>query len=132
VSEITRALWITLIGMGLTFLGILIIWGMMILFVKWMRAEGNKEGPETHSGSDQEIVSSDLKLKSIAVATAVARVWALRRQAVAAAVSIALNTGARIEQIQKPKEETHAWRIVHRMSQINARNQAFSRKPRGE
>jgi Na+-transporting methylmalonyl-CoA/oxaloacetate decarboxylase gamma subunit len=132
VSEITRALWITLVGMGLTFLGILIIWGMMILFVKWMPEKGKKEEPETQLESATPIPSSDLKQKSIAVATAVTRVLNLRKQAAAAAISVALSASTRSIQAQRPVEETHAWQVVHRMSQINARNQAFSRKPRGE
>ena len=132
MSEITRALWITLVGMGLTFLGILIIWGMMILFVKWMREKENKEEPEIHLESSTEIAFSDLRLKSIAVSTAVAQALILRKQAAAAAVSVALGSGTSREQIQQSLEETHIWQLIHRMSQINARNQAFSRKPRGE
>jgi Na+-transporting methylmalonyl-CoA/oxaloacetate decarboxylase gamma subunit len=129
MSEITRSLWITLVGMGLTFLGILVIWGMMVLFVKWMREKGKKEEPETQPGSGETIAPSDLRLKSIAVATAVARALTLRKQAAATAVSVALSVGTSSAQIQRPLEETRAWQLVHRMSQINARNQAFSRKP---
>ncbi len=132
MSEITRALWITLVGMGLTFLGILIIWGMMILFVKWMPEKGKKEEPETQPESATPIATSDIKIKSVAVATAVAKALNLRKQAAVAAVSVALSTGTSSAQFQRPLEATHAWQVVHRMSQINARNQAFSRKPRGE
>jgi hypothetical protein len=116
--------------MGLTFLGILIIWGMMILFVKWMREKGEKEEPETQKESAIPIVTSDIKIKSVAVATAVAKALNLRKQA--AAVSVALSAGTSSVQVQRPLEETRAWQVIHRMSQINARNQAFSRKPRGE
>jgi hypothetical protein len=132
VSEITRALWITLAGMGLTFMGILIIWGMMILFVKWMREKETKEESESQPESPSPISASDQQLKSIAVATAVSQVLNLRKQAAAAAVSIALSAGISKVPVQRPLEETHAWQVVHRMSQINARNQAFSRKPRGK
>ncbi len=132
MSEINRALWITLVGMGLTFLGILVIWGMMVLFVKWMREKGKKEEPETQLEPGRTNTSDDLRLKSIAVATAIARSLTLRKQAVAAAVSMALSAKTNGSQIQKQLEETHAWQIVHRLSQITIRNQAFSRKPRGE
>lgn len=132
MSEITRALWITLVGMGLTFLGILAIWGMMVLFVKWMREKGKKGKPESKPESGKTIPPGDIRLKSIAVATAIARALTLRKQAAAAAVSVALSAGTRGAQIQRPSDEPSAWQLVHRMSQINLHIQAFSRKPRGE
>ena len=133
MSEISRALWITLVGMSLTFLGILIIWGMMPLFVCWFREKDTKEEPErTENEIGEMVIPSDLKLKSIAVATAVTRALVLRKQAAAAAVSVALSATSGGTQNTKPLEETHAWQLVHRMTQINLRNQTFSRKPRGE
>ncbi len=132
MSEITRALWITLVGMGLTFLGILAIWGMMILFVKWMREKGKKGKPESKPVSAKTVTPGGIRLKSIALATTVARALNLRKQAAAAAVSVALSASTGGAQIQRPPDEPSAWQLVHRMSQINLRNQAFSRKPRGE
>jgi len=131
VSDITRALWITLAGMGLTFLGIFIIWGMMGLFVRWMREKDHKEEPEEIEAV-KSVIPTDLKLKSIAVATMVALTLALQKQAAAAAVSIALQTTQGSNLMQRSLEETHAWQLVHRMTQINLRNQSFNRTLRGE
>jgi hypothetical protein len=138
VSEITRALWITLAGMGLTFLGIFAIWGMMGLTVRWFRdrSQDGLELEETAFDAPGDLPvepepKPGIPLKAIAVAIAVAKALELRKQVAAAAVSVALSSPTPVQPGQ-PVEISHAWQIVHRMSQINQRNQAFNRKPRGE
>lgn len=138
MSEITRALWITLAGMGLTFLGIFAIWGMMGLSVRWFRdrSQDGLELEEAALETPAELPAEPepkpgIPLKAIAVAVAIAKALELRKQAAAAAVSVALSSASPVQPGQ-PVEISHAWQIVHRMSQINQRNQAFNRKPRGE
>jgi hypothetical protein len=119
--------------MSLTFLGILIIWGMMALFVRWMHEKDQPEEPEESTAEHGNVdISTDLRLKSVAAATAVAHSLSFQKQAAAVAVSVALQTAQGGFLMNQSIEETHAWQLVHRMTQINRRNQSFNRKPRGE
>jgi Na+-transporting methylmalonyl-CoA/oxaloacetate decarboxylase gamma subunit len=78
--EITNALWITLIGMGLVFVAILALWGLMALLVKVLKdrepAEGaaeNESEPIPESGAiSEDAALIDRKRRAAAAAAAVA------------------------------------------------------------
>ncbi len=125
--EITQALLITAIGMGLVFLGILILWGMMALLVFIFRDRLPK------LVDVKQDASLPIKMKAAVAAVAVAKANAeLRSQAAAAAVATLLAAGSTAAMaIERPGTGASSWQIVHRMNQINLRNNAFTRKPRG-
>ncbi len=125
--EIIQALKITAIGMALVFLGIIILWGMMALLVAIFKTRSPKVKPaETNGGSE-------LQKKAAAAAVAVAKAGSeLRQQAAAAAVATLFAfSGSAAMTIERPGIAASPWQIVHRLDQINLRNQTFTRKPRG-
>ena len=125
--EIIQALKITAIGMGLVFLGILILWGIMALLVVVFKTRSPK-GKTTEANGGSEI-----QRKAAAAAVAVAKVGSeLRQQAAAAAVAtlLACSVSAATTN-ERPGTNASPWQIVHRLDQINLRNQSFTRKPRG-
>jgi Na+-transporting methylmalonyl-CoA/oxaloacetate decarboxylase gamma subunit len=126
--EIIQALEITAAGMGLVFLGILALWGIMALLVFLFKDRLNKKetGVKTAAGSAQQ-------KKAAAAAVAVARVGhELRQQAVAAAVATLLSYSTSPSMnLERPSTTASSWQIVHRLDQINLRNNTFTRKPRG-
>jgi Na+-transporting methylmalonyl-CoA/oxaloacetate decarboxylase gamma subunit len=129
-NPIIQALEITGIGMGLVFLGIFILWGMMALLVRIFREKEEKTEIEEKS----EIPAKDLKVnlrKIAAVAVAIAmNKTDLKRRAAAVAVSTVLALG-NSTQNEISTAQTSSWLIVNRMNQINLRNQSFTRKTRG-
>jgi len=129
-NPIIQALEITGIGMGLVFLGILILWGMMALLVWIFKDKRTSEHEEEIHEEDQPASKPDLK-KVAAVAAAVALSNKdLPRQAAASAVAVALSLASGAVQ-QLPATPMSSWQIANRMTQINLRNQFFTRKPRG-
>jgi Na+-transporting methylmalonyl-CoA/oxaloacetate decarboxylase gamma subunit len=126
--EIIQALEITAAGMGLVFLGILALWGMMALLVFLFKDRLNKKEAE-----GQLAVGSGLQQKAAAAAVAVVRAgYELRQQTAAAAVATLLscNTFSSMN-LERPATTASSWQIVHRLDQINLRNNTFTRKPRG-
>ncbi len=124
-STIVDALWITLIGMGIVFLALLLLWGLMVAIVnlgaRWTageETEETEEGVEGQPGSEIEATSQDT---------------ALRQKAAAAAVAIALalrpvhNGHARLAQPQTTGSFS-AWQSVLRSNQLNQQSRIYSRK----
>ena len=86
MSDLVASLWITLIGMGLVFVGILLLWGLMEAVV---RDKARFAGSEEEEGEAERLrlslkrrcPRSDLALKKRAAAVAVAVALAMRKPA---------------------------------------------------
>lgn len=127
-NPIIQALEITGIGMGLVFVGILVLWGLMALMVRVFR---EKESEPEACESMVEVPPLELKKKAAAAAVAVAlNTMDYRRQAAAAAVAAALEIFGQ-PVMEPPAPVASSWQIVNRLNQINLRNQSYTRKSRG-
>lgn len=113
-----NALLITLIGMGLVFAAIVLLWGLMALMVKLIKdkpeseEEGEEAGEEIAAAAETEEVAGDLKLRAAAAA-------------VAAALAMQRSSATLFSQ---PEVTTGAWQTAMRSSTLNQRSQLFSRK----
>jgi Na+-transporting methylmalonyl-CoA/oxaloacetate decarboxylase gamma subunit len=108
MQNLQTALQITLYGMGLVFIGILLLWTMMALLVRLF--SDRKKQPEaetTQSGSAEELEN--------------------KRLAAAIAVSTAIemhNTSIQVSS-HKERESISAWQAAHRGRQLN-QNRSFT------
>ncbi len=117
------ALWISLIGMGLVFIAILLLWGLMELVVRLTadRGEAKKEALEPEVGAPA-VVAPPAENKS------------LKLRAAAAAVAYALSakqSSASSPYATPPAASGSAWQAVMRSYQLNLRGQMGARKSRG-
>ena len=131
MSAISRSLIITLIGMGLVFVGILLLWGMMVLLVRVFKSkEENKDGmvPET---AVQLTGNARIQVVAAAVGIALARQRVQQAASVAVAALLATQPGASMP-VEQPSVSMSSWLVSHRLEQINLRNQLSNRKSRGE
>jgi len=116
MSNIEIALKMTVIGMGIVFAGILILWGVMALMVRiWPHDVGEDKKEEAQFSTEE---NGDLKAKAAAAAVAVA--MTLRRGVFNASAS-------------SPAGGTSSsWQVTTRALQVNQNTQSFNRKPRGD
>jgi Na+-transporting methylmalonyl-CoA/oxaloacetate decarboxylase gamma subunit len=129
MSPINSALIITAIGMGLVFIAIIALWGLMELMVRvtarWATDEttGEDEAGEEETGPVAEMASESVD-----------GLAGLKRKAAAAAVVIAL--AQETEQpvyAQMPSYTSgSAWQAVSRGGQLNQRATLYSRKSKGK
>jgi len=116
MSNIQIALMMTVVGMGIVFIGILILWGVMALMVRIWPDDSSEKEVEEVQGSQEG--NGDLKAKAAAAAVAVA--MTLRRGV--------FNTSA-----SSPAGGTSSsWQVTTRAMQVNQNTQSFNRKPRGD
>jgi Na+-transporting methylmalonyl-CoA/oxaloacetate decarboxylase gamma subunit len=116
MSNIQIALMMTVVGMGIVFIGILILWGVMALMVRiWPHDGGDSEAEEVR-GSPED----DGDLRARAAAAAVAVVMTLHREVFSASASAPAG-GA-----------SSSWQVTTRAMQVNQNTQSFNRKPRGD
>ena len=112
-----NALWITLIGMGLVFLAILLLWGLMVLLVRLTR-EPQKAQPAPLPGNEIPVTEET---------PTQAQLIERKRRAAAAAVAVAfaVNNSKRSGTVNLPMpgkpapSSISAWQVVHRASQIS-------------
>lgn len=123
--DLVNALWITLLGMGLVFVVILVLWGLMELVVRLTVRSAEQETEETVEIDDAEEAvlelipaEADEKKKLAAVA------------AVAAALSLAQQP-ATVRMSGNIPVTASAWQSVSRANMLNARAAMFSRKAKG-
>jgi len=123
--DLVNALWITLLGMGLVFVVILVLWGLMELVVRLTARSAEQETEETVEIDDAEEAvlelipaEADEKKKLAAVA------------AVAAALSLAQQP-ATVRMSGNIPVTASAWQSVSRANMLNARAAMFSRKAKG-
>jgi Na+-transporting methylmalonyl-CoA/oxaloacetate decarboxylase gamma subunit len=123
-----NALWITLIGMGLVFIAILLLWGMMSLLV-WIAARLEPEtapetdipGPADAGGAAEAAVAGDAEPQN------------RKRRAAAAAVSVAIALSRQKSRTQPAAPageapEISAWQVVNRAQQMNRQNRLTREK----
>jgi Na+-transporting methylmalonyl-CoA/oxaloacetate decarboxylase gamma subunit len=129
MSTMTGALIITGIGMGLVFVAILALWGMMELMVRvTARFSGKEEnGENEESPEEAEMVEE-------AVPVVVDNLIELKRKAAAVAVAMALARAA--EQPVYAQIPTYtsgsAWQAVSRGGQLSRSATLYNRKSRGK
>ncbi len=106
-----NALWITLIGMGLVFLAIVLLWGLMALLVR-VTAERPDAQPETarleEAAAEPTTVPSDHRRR--AAVTAVAVALALEKQ-----------HGSARKPVLGGADLGSNWQTVHRAAELNQR-----------
>jgi Na+-transporting methylmalonyl-CoA/oxaloacetate decarboxylase gamma subunit len=119
MNAITSGLWITLIGMGLVFVSILALWGLMALIVRLTSKypEETEEPEEIASPEPQpdETIAPELMAKVAAAA-------------VAAALALDSN---RPHQKATSQAEGSTWLSVMRAHQLDTRSSLIFRKQRG-
>lgn len=131
MSNFTRTFFILLAGMSLTFFGMALLWGMMVLSERIFKKKPEKKAVKT------SVSKYDLKeeSKTLAAVAAVASALALQenRKAASAAVATALTA---TYGISTPEEflsvAMSSWVVSHRQEQNNLRNQIYIRKSRGD
>jgi Na+-transporting methylmalonyl-CoA/oxaloacetate decarboxylase gamma subunit len=117
MSNLQIALTMTVIGMGIVFIGILILWGVMALMVRiWpdksAESEASQDGTEI-------IKEEDPGIKAKAAAAAVAVVLSMRKGFFSKPSGSA------------PVTAGSSWQATTRALEINQSTQSFNRKPRG-
>jgi Na+-transporting methylmalonyl-CoA/oxaloacetate decarboxylase gamma subunit len=105
--NLTNALWITLIGIMLVFVGILVLWGMMEILV---RATQKKAKPAA-AMDDPVLAKQEITLKQKAAAVAVV-------------TAICLHKATTISAPQSQQESLSPWQSIHR----GYRNPPYSRR----
>jgi Na+-transporting methylmalonyl-CoA/oxaloacetate decarboxylase gamma subunit len=111
MQNLQLALQISLVGMGLVFLGILVLWAMMALLVRIFADKHKKTTDETTRTED----SGELKHKRLAAA-------------IAAAAAIEMHNTSITISSHKERENISAWQAAHRSQQLNKNRSSFSRK----
>jgi Na+-transporting methylmalonyl-CoA/oxaloacetate decarboxylase gamma subunit len=128
MSTMTGALIITGIGMGLVFVAILALWGMMELMVRvTARFSGKEETGEEEGLEEAEMVEE-------AVPEVVDNLVELKRKAAAVAVVMALAQAAEQPVYAQIPSYTSgsAWQAVSRGGQLNRSATLYNRKSRGK
>jgi sodium pump decarboxylase gamma subunit len=120
MSPLVTSLWITLIGMGLVFIAILLLWGLMeglMRLAPHLGADESEEGEGEEEGeaeaAPEALPAGDRKKRAAAAAVAIA--MALRRPS---ARKLSASSGG------------SAWQAVTRASQLNHPTH-ITRKSRG-
>jgi Na+-transporting methylmalonyl-CoA/oxaloacetate decarboxylase gamma subunit len=111
-----KALLITGIGMGLVFVAILLLWGLMVLLVK-LTADDEKEN------------ESQKSLEGIAAMEVPPEADAIKAHAAAAAIAAALALSTRSIR-RRPSEIdlfSNPWKNAHRAMEINRRSGCFKK-----
>lgn len=113
---LTNALLITAIGMGLVFLAILALWGLMELMVRLGadRAEAAEEDSAPEAADEPPALTDPRKARAAALAVSVA--LALRQRAAGPAA---------------PTSGLSAWQAVLRAGQLTQQMQSYNRRSRG-
>lgn len=119
-----NALLITAIGMGLVFVAMLALWGLMELSVRLTARYAENEGEEESESPQEQPAEADAGLEK-------------KRRAAAAAVVYAL---AQTETLEGPKSmvmvaprrQAYAWQGVLRASQLNQQSNLYNRKAGGK
>ena len=123
-----NALLITVIGMGLVFIAMLALWGLMVLSVRltarYAEDESEGEAAEKIVSLHEEPAESDAGL-------------ARKRQAAAAAVAFALAqtetvADGEIMVVAAPHRQANAWQAVLRASQLTQQSNLYDRKAGGK
>jgi Na+-transporting methylmalonyl-CoA/oxaloacetate decarboxylase gamma subunit len=135
MSNISASLLITLIGMGLVFVALGLLWGLMEATVKGS-AWYNKRHPEEVEEEEEE-EAEEVVVAPSAIVEALPAGSTLKYKAAAAAVAVALAIQDEgLEAAAEPQPNGYyaqpsAWKSVMRSAQLNQRSNQFTRKSRG-
>jgi Na+-transporting methylmalonyl-CoA/oxaloacetate decarboxylase gamma subunit len=124
MSTLESALWMTLIGMGLVFIALLLLWGLIAFMVNATSKMAEKEAAEAAGGVSEEEAA-------VTEEPAALPGTALRKQAAAAAVAVALQIQARTtgQRVSLPASEPFsAWQSVMRANRLTQKSRTYSRK----
>jgi Na+-transporting methylmalonyl-CoA/oxaloacetate decarboxylase gamma subunit len=102
-----NALWITLIGMGLVFFAILLLWGLMVLLVRLT--------------AKREVAEPEPDIPALAADPDLERKRKYRAAAAAVTFAMAMRLADEPEQGVQPTELVTAWQAIHRASQVSQR-----------
>ncbi len=135
---INQTLIITAIGMGLVFVAIMLLWGLMELIV---RVTADKKPVEKSTAVeiplDEAAPAGPVDRRrqaaavavSAALASAVAKPGAAKAAAVAVATALALkNDGKTSDSVSEPINRVSAWQSMMRARQIVSNYQVYKRK----
>lgn len=143
MSDIVAGLLITLIGMGLVFVALILLWGLMYLMVELTNRffpDRDEQGAGEDIDAGEEV--APLALSAIpddelrrqaavaAVAVSLAKIPGAGAAAAAAAVAAALSIQARGNALASPSQvgSASSWQAVHRANRLSQRLNLFSRK----
>lgn len=130
MSNLGTSLWITLVGMGLVFLGLLVMWGLMELIVRLFKDRSSPkeeieavEAPvETIAATAGDLVALKARVAAAAVAVALSD---QKQRAANSAVAMALSgqtpASSGPDGFQPPVPGISAWQAVLRAGQMNTR-----------
>jgi Na+-transporting methylmalonyl-CoA/oxaloacetate decarboxylase gamma subunit len=131
MSTMSSALIITVIGMGLVFIAILALWGLMELMVRVTAryAAADNAGEEENEEGEEE---AEPAAEALIIEIVDNRID-LKRKAAAAAVVLALAQAAQQPAYTQMASYTSgsAWQAVSRGGQLNQRATLYNRKSRG-
>ena len=111
MTALQTALQITLYGMGLVFISILLLWGMMALMV-WVFSDSKKTGKKDELQTNS---TDDLDNKRLAVA-------------IATATAIEMHNTSILYSSHKERESISAWQAAHRSQRMNQNRTSPYRK----
>ena len=129
MSPINSALIITAIGMGLVFIAIIALWGLMELMVRvTARYATGEETAESEEGAEETEAAVEFAAESVDGLSE------LKRKAAAAAVVLALAQEEEQPVYAQMSSYTSgsAWQAVSRGGQLNQRATLYSRKSKGK
>lgn len=126
MTIMNSALLITVLGMGLVFVSLLLLWGLM---EGMMRLTARSAAAEAAEAAEAAQVPCEPEEAPGEITDAAV----LRRRAAAAAVAVALAMKPAHDGhlLRPPAETASAWQSVLRANQLSQRNQMVSRKQRG-
>ncbi len=124
MQNLPNALLISVIGMGLVFIAILLLWGLMELLVRLSSKGAGKQGEETKLEESGETAAAVESLPADQSADK-------KRRAAAIAVAAALTLQRARVSASPDRGAVNAWQSVLRASSLNQRANLFGRKARG-
>lgn len=120
-NTFSQGLLIAAIGMGLVFLALIMLWGLMALMVN-IRFKGGKKGTK----------KEDVPVEAGEVPAAKEPADDLRAPAAAAAVAAALRLrGHAVRAVPHAPKTLSPWQVAGRFSQFSQNRMITNRKPRG-
>jgi sodium pump decarboxylase gamma subunit len=122
MSPLATSLWITLIGMGLVFVAILLLWALMEILMRLTARFAAAEAEESEA--------EDAESEIVALPTPVAASQGQKQKAAAAAVAIAMALRRPTIKTTPSGPSGSAWQAITRSSQLNHANH-IPRKSRG-
>jgi len=114
-QTLSLALQISLVGMGLVFIGILALWVMMALMVRLFADKKGTALTETEKTADE---TADREQKRLSAAIAVASAIGIQNTIISAST-------------HKEREMISAWQAAHRSHQVYRTAPSFPRRNRG-